>query len=120
VLLDPDTLELRELSARRAALVERARAGAFSAEDIAQATFTITNLGMFGIEAAWPILNPPGVAILAVGRARQVAVVTDEQIRIGAELRLVLAADHRALDGAQAARFLTALATALAAEEGGA
>jgi pyruvate dehydrogenase E2 component (dihydrolipoamide acetyltransferase) len=117
VLIDVDKLDLHELSAKRSAVVERARTGALAAEDVGEATFTITNLGVFGIEAAWPILNPPGVAILAVGRAKRVAVVVDDEVAVRAQMRLILTADHRALDGAQAAHFLQTLTAELERED---
>ena len=106
VLADADLLGIRELSAERAKIVERARNGVLSVSDLGDATFTITNLGVFDVDAAWPIVNTPGVAILAVGRIRQEPVALGEEIVIRPRVRLVLAADHRAVDGAQGARFL--------------
>jgi len=110
VLTGVDELELTDLTAGRAALVERARGGALVAGDLGDATFTVSNLGVFDVDAAWPVINPPGVAILAVGRARRQAVVVDDDaIVVRPVARLVLTADHRAVDGGQAARFLGAL-----------
>jgi pyruvate dehydrogenase E2 component (dihydrolipoamide acetyltransferase) len=113
VLPDADALDLRELSAHRAALVDRARHRSFSTSDLVDATFTVSNLGTFKVDAAWAILNPPGVAILAVGRIRPQPLVIDGEVTVRPALRLVLTADHRAVDGAEAARFLGELGTRL-------
>lgn len=91
------TLDLPALSGRRAELVEAARSGRLVPEQLAGATFTVSNLGMFGIEVFQPVVNPPQVALLSVGRTREDA---DGTTTLG------LAADHRAVDGVQAARFL--------------
>jgi pyruvate dehydrogenase E2 component (dihydrolipoyllysine-residue acetyltransferase) len=118
VLADADRLELSELSAKRAQAVDRARQGALSVGDLGDATFTVTNLGVFDVDAAWPIVNPPGVATLAVGRIRRQPVVVGDDVVVRPLLRLVLAADHRAIDGAEAARFLETLKGELASGEG--
>jgi pyruvate dehydrogenase E2 component (dihydrolipoamide acetyltransferase) len=91
------TLDLPALSGRRAELVEAARSGRLVPEQLSGATFTVSNLGMFGIEVFQPVVNPPQVALLSVGRTREDA---DGTTTLG------LAADHRAVDGVQAARFL--------------
>jgi pyruvate dehydrogenase E2 component (dihydrolipoamide acetyltransferase) len=91
------TLDLPTLSGRRAELVEAARSGRLVPEQLSGATFTVSNLGMFGIEVFQPVVNPPQVALLSVGRTREDA---DGTTTLG------LAADHRAVDGVQAARFL--------------
>lgn len=106
VIADADVLGVHELSTARMKIVERARTGALLANDLSDATFTVTNLGVFDVDAAWPIVNAPGVAILAVGRIRNEPVVLGEEIAVRPRVRLVLAADHRAVDGAQGARFL--------------
>jgi len=87
-------------------LSERARQGRLRADELEGATFTITNLGMFGIEAFDPILNPPQSAILAVGAAVPTPVAWEGEVVIRPRMQLTLAADHRVLDGAVAARFL--------------
>lgn len=87
-------------------LAEKARQGRLRPQDVEGGTFTITNLGMFGIESFDPILNPPEVAILGVGAAIPTPVAQGEQVTIRPVMRLTLAADHRALDGVAAARFL--------------
>lgn len=83
-------------------LVTAARMGRLRADEVTGGTFTMTNLGMFGVDAFQPVVNPPQVAILSVGRMRDDA---------GRVATLGLAADHRVVDGAQAARFLTTLKT---------
>ena len=106
VIADADALGIRELSAALANMVQRARSGALLTNDLGDATFTVTNLGVFDVDAAWPIVNQPGVAILAIGRIRSEPVAHGEEIVVRPRVRLVLAADHRAVDGAQGARFL--------------
>jgi pyruvate dehydrogenase E2 component (dihydrolipoyllysine-residue acetyltransferase) len=113
VLRDADANGLAALSARRRALTERVRAGHADVTELQGSTFTITNLGPAGIDAFTPIINPPEVAILGVGR------VTDQPVPDGPgaawrkTLTLSLTADHRAVDGAPAARFLATLAVYL-------
>ncbi len=115
VIADADVLGIHELSAARAQVVQRARSGTLTANDLGDATFTITNLGVFDVDAAWPIVNPPCVAILAIGRIRHEPVALGEEIVVRPRVRLVLAADHRAVDGAQGARFLGSTKAALEA-----
>jgi pyruvate dehydrogenase E2 component (dihydrolipoamide acetyltransferase) len=95
-----------EIAAARVDLVDRARAGKLSAEDMQGGTFTISNLGMFGVENFVAVLNPPQVAILAVGAIEERPVARDGQVVIRPMLSLTLTSDHRALDGATAAEFL--------------
>ncbi len=100
-------LSLPQIAARREELIGRAREGKQTGEDLSEGTFTITNLGMFGIEAFHPILNPGQAAILAVGAI--VPIPTFEQsgaIMARKVMRLVLACDHRIVDGVEAAKFL--------------
>jgi pyruvate dehydrogenase E2 component (dihydrolipoamide acetyltransferase) len=91
------------------AKLDRARSGKSTLEDLSQGTFTITNLGMFGIEGFVPIINPPECAILAMGSIQRQPVVIDEKDTIQARpiVQLCLVWDHRIVDGAPAARFLT-------------
>jgi pyruvate dehydrogenase E2 component (dihydrolipoamide acetyltransferase) len=113
VLRDAGAAGLAELSARRRALTERVRARRADPAELQGSTFTITNLGPAGIDAFTPIINPPEVAILGAGR------VTDQPVRDGdgvawrQEITLSLTVDHRAVDGAPAARFLATLARCL-------
>lgn len=90
------------LAEERAGLTAAVQEGQFTSDDIEGGTFTITNLGMFGVDSFDPIINPPQIAILGVGRIRE----ADD----GRELTLSLSFDHRAVDGADAARFLDSIA----------
>jgi pyruvate dehydrogenase E2 component (dihydrolipoamide acetyltransferase) len=95
-----------EIADARADIVERARAGKLQTADLVNGTFTISNLGMFGVERFIAVLNPPQVAILAVGAIDERAVVEDGQVVAQPRLELTLSCDHRAVDGAVAAQFL--------------
>jgi pyruvate dehydrogenase E2 component (dihydrolipoamide acetyltransferase) len=86
--------------------IERARGNQLTLDDISGGTFTITNLGQYGIDAFTPIINPPEAAILGVGQLREQPVVLDGQIVPRSCLTLSLTLDHRIVDGAAAARFL--------------
>ena len=105
-----DALRLPELAARRADLVGRAQAGKLRPADIQGGGFTISNLGMFGVDAFNAIVNPPQAAILAVGRIADRVVALNGQPVVQPTLVLTLSCDHRALDGARAAQFLGTLA----------
>ena len=87
-------------------LVERARIGRSTVEDLSDGTFTISNLGMFEIEGFLPIVNLPECAILGVGTIITKPVVVDDQIEVRPRVALTLSFDHRLVDGAPAARFL--------------
>jgi pyruvate dehydrogenase E2 component (dihydrolipoamide acetyltransferase) len=89
--------------------VDKARQGTLSTREASGGTFTISNLGMFGIDLFAPIINPPETAILGVGRIVKKAVVKNEQITVSPTMTLTLVFDHRVLDGATAARFLQTL-----------
>lgn len=104
-----DTLDVGGLAAARRDLVERAHAGALKMPDVTGGTFTVSNLGMLGIEEFDAILNVPQVAILAVGATREVPVHVDGETVWRPRARLTLTCDHRALDGATGARFLATL-----------
>ena len=106
-------LSLRELTTRSRELIEKARTRTLSADALRGGTFTITNLGPFGIDAFTPIINWPECAILGLGRIVRQPVVHGEQIVIREIITLSLTFDHRILDGAPAARFLQALTRAL-------
>jgi pyruvate dehydrogenase E2 component (dihydrolipoamide acetyltransferase) len=109
VVRDVPSLSLREVAAQTRELTARARAGKLKAAELCGGTFTVTNLGAFGIEAFTPIINYPQCAVLGIGRiARQPAVV-GEQIVARDQLTLSLTFDHRIADGAPAARFLQTL-----------
>ena len=83
--------------------------GSSTLADLAGGTFTISNLGMFGVEQFTAVINPPQVAILAVGAVKEQAVVVDGEIGVAPMLHLMLTCDHRAIDGADGARFLQTL-----------
>ncbi len=109
VIREADRLSLLEVAALSADVVERARAGKIAAEDLQGGTFTITNLGMYDIDAFTPIINLPQCAILGVGRIvpRQIVVDAEAQrLAIRQMMTLSLTFDHRVVDGAPAARFL--------------
>jgi pyruvate dehydrogenase E2 component (dihydrolipoamide acetyltransferase) len=97
---------IAEIAAVRAAVVERARAGKLQQADLDGGTFTISNLGMFGIERFIAVLNPPQAAILAVGSTEEKPIVADGQVVARPRMELTLTCDHRAVDGATAAQFL--------------
>jgi pyruvate dehydrogenase E2 component (dihydrolipoamide acetyltransferase) len=106
VIRDADRKRLSEIAAEAHALAQRARAGKLAPEEFSHGTFTISNLGMFGIDHFTAVINPPEAAILAIGAARQEAVVRDGQLVVGTTMKLTLSIDHRVLDGATAAGFL--------------
>jgi pyruvate dehydrogenase E2 component (dihydrolipoamide acetyltransferase) len=101
---------LAALARQREALVQRALAGALAPEDMAGGTFTLTNLGALGIDAFTPLLNPPQIAILGLGRIRPVAGPAGDGIGLRQAMFLSLTFDHRAADGAAAARLLADIA----------
>ncbi len=109
VLRDVQTKGLRQIARESAALIEKTRAGTIGYDELQGATFTITNLGMFEIDAFTPIIDLPQCAILGVGRINPKQVVVDAeagQVAIRHMVYLSLTFDHRLVDGAQAARFL--------------
>jgi pyruvate dehydrogenase E2 component (dihydrolipoamide acetyltransferase) len=101
-----DRKNLWEIAADARALAERARTGRMRAEDLTGGTFTISNLGMFGVEVFSAIINPPQASILAVGAATPQAVVRDGQVVAATVMQATCSADHRVTDGAEVARFL--------------
>jgi pyruvate dehydrogenase E2 component (dihydrolipoamide acetyltransferase) len=109
VIRGADMKSLRSISAETRALSEKARTRGLSVDDMSGATFTISNLGMFGVDAFTAIINPPNSAILAVGAALQKPVVRDGELAVGWEMNGTLSNDHRVVDGATAARYLGTL-----------
>tara|TARA_B100000809_G_scaffold115094_1_gene113354 strand:+ start:68 stop:1378 length:1311 start_codon:yes stop_codon:yes gene_type:complete len=106
-LRNADRQAVPDLARSLAELATKCRTGNFTVEDLRGGTFTISNLGAIGGSYSTPIINPPEVAILLVGRARQMPVVSgDSQIQIRLMMPLSLSYDHRLVDGAIAARFL--------------
>ncbi len=106
VIRSADRLTLAEIAAARADLVERSRSGKLQQTDLEDGTFTVSNLGMYGIEHFIAVLNPPQVAILAVGAIEEKPVVVEGDFDVKPMMSLTLTADHRALDGSVAAEFL--------------
>ena len=104
---------IAEIANARGAVVERARAGKLQTADLEGGTFTISNLGMYGIERFVAVLNPPQAAILAVGSIEDKVVVSDGQPVVRPRLELTLTCDHRAIDGATGAEFLRDVKTFL-------
>jgi pyruvate dehydrogenase E2 component (dihydrolipoamide acetyltransferase) len=97
---------IAEIASARAELVDRARGGKLQQGDLDGGTFTISNLGMFGIERFIAVLNPPQAAILAVGSTEEKPVVVDGEVVVRPRMELTLTCDHRAIDGATGAQFL--------------
>jgi pyruvate dehydrogenase E2 component (dihydrolipoamide acetyltransferase) len=105
-----DRLTLKELATRRGELVSRAREKKLRPDDVSGGTFTISNLGMFGVDAFHAIVNTPQAAILAVGRILDKVVAVNGAAVVRPTLTLTLSFDHRVVDGAEGARFLDTLA----------
>jgi pyruvate dehydrogenase E2 component (dihydrolipoamide acetyltransferase) len=104
-----DELSLSQIGARRQSLVSRAQAGKLSLGDLSHGTFTISNLGMYGVDAFNAVINPPQAAILAVGRIAERVVPVDGQPAVQPMMILSLSFDHRVIDGARGAQFLETL-----------
>jgi pyruvate dehydrogenase E2 component (dihydrolipoamide acetyltransferase) len=109
VLRDADQKSLGQLAREAKTLADKAHAGKLTPAEYSGGTFTISNLGMFGIDHFTAIINPPEAAILAVGAAQPEVVARDGQPVVRQTMKLTLSIDHRALDGATAARFLQQL-----------
>jgi pyruvate dehydrogenase E2 component (dihydrolipoamide acetyltransferase) len=101
-----DQKGLRQISLETRSLAEKARTKGLSAEDMGGSTFTVSNLGMFGVEHFTAIINPPNSAILACGAAVEQPVVRNHQLAVGHEMSATLSLDHRVIDGAMAAEYL--------------
>ena len=106
VIRDADRRTIQEIAAARADVVGRARDGKLQRADLEDGTFTISNLGMFGIEQFIAVLNPPQAAILAVGSTEEKPVVRDGQVEVRPLMTMTITCDHRAIDGADGAVFL--------------
>jgi pyruvate dehydrogenase E2 component (dihydrolipoamide acetyltransferase) len=113
VLHECERKSLVQLAAERAELVARTREGKLSQEDLEGGTFTISNLGMYGVENFIAVLNPPQAAILAVGAVEERPVAQAGDLVVRPLMSLTLTCDHRAVDGATAAEFLRELKTLL-------
>jgi pyruvate dehydrogenase E2 component (dihydrolipoamide acetyltransferase) len=112
-ILSADSLSISETAAALADVSTRARGQRLRPPELTDGTFTLSNLGMFDITAFTAIINPPQVAILATGRTVQRARAVDGELRLVSVLTATLSADHRALDGADAAQFLESLKVSL-------
>jgi pyruvate dehydrogenase E2 component (dihydrolipoamide acetyltransferase) len=106
VIRNADKKSLTEIASVLPALVEKARQGELTKDDMSGGTFTITNLGMFGVDVFIPIINPPETAILGVGRVVEKPLAVNGQVTVRPMMQLSLAYDHRVVDGAPAAQFL--------------
>jgi pyruvate dehydrogenase E2 component (dihydrolipoamide acetyltransferase) len=113
VILNAHIATLGEIAVRRRDLTERARTGRLRPQDLAGGTFTISNLGMLGVDSFSAIITPPQVAILAVGQIADRVMPVDGRPGIRPMMTLTLASDHRVVDGARAASFLRDLAEAI-------
>jgi pyruvate dehydrogenase E2 component (dihydrolipoamide acetyltransferase) len=106
VIRDADRKSVQQIAADRADLVSRARGGKLQLADLEGGTFTISNLGMYGIEQFVAVLNPPQVAILAVGSIEDRVAAVDGEIDVVPTITMTLTCDHRAIDGSEGAEFL--------------
>ena len=110
VVRDADQKPVRLIAQEVKEMAERARSGKVLNDDITGSTFSISNLGMYGIDNFAAIINPPEAAILAVSAAQNVPVVEDGELKVGSRMKMTLSADHRVTDGAEAAEFMQVLA----------
>jgi pyruvate dehydrogenase E2 component (dihydrolipoamide acetyltransferase) len=113
VLRGVERMAIPEINERIRSLADRARQGSLKQDDIEGGSFAVTNLGMFGTEEFSAILNPPQSGILAVGAAREQAVVVNGELAVATVMTVTLSADHRAVDGALAAQWMAAFKRAI-------
>jgi len=106
VIQNTDSKTLEEIASKLKELADKARQGKLTKDELTGGTFTITNLGMYGVDTFTPIINPPETAILGVGRLTEKPVVENKKIVIKPIMNLSLSFDHRVVDGAPAAQFL--------------
>jgi pyruvate dehydrogenase E2 component (dihydrolipoamide acetyltransferase) len=106
VIRNANTKSLINLSANLRSLIEKAKQGTLATREASGGTFTISNLGMFGIDFFAPIINPPECAILGVGRIVKKPIVINDEVKVRSMMTLTLVFDHRIMDGAVAANFL--------------
>jgi len=109
VLFDADRMQLWEISAMARELAGRARERKLTPEEYTGSTFSVSNLGMFGIDQFTAIINPPEAGILAVGGVEEKAVVIDGAVTVRKRMRVTMSCDHRVIDGATGAKFLQTL-----------
>ena len=110
-----DTKSPAEIATATAELADKAQTGKLAKKDISGGSFTVSNLGMFGITQFTAIVNPPMGAILALGKATQQVVVEDGEQRVATTLNATLSCDHRVIDGAVGAQYLAVLGEVIAA-----
>jgi pyruvate dehydrogenase E2 component (dihydrolipoamide acetyltransferase) len=113
VIAHADKLSLTEIAGQRQALVERAQRGRLRPQDLQGGTFTISNLGMYGVDAFTAIINAPQVGILSVGALVERVIPVEGHPAVAPTLVLGLSCDHRAVDGARGAQFLATIAELL-------
>jgi pyruvate dehydrogenase E2 component (dihydrolipoamide acetyltransferase) len=118
VIRDADSKTLMQIAREARALAAQARDGGITPAELSGATFTVSNLGMYGINRFSAVINPPQAAILAVGAVQERPVVRDGQLAVGKTMSATLASDHRILYGADAAAFLAELRERLQAPIG--
>ncbi|HZD84351.1 MAG TPA: pyruvate dehydrogenase complex dihydrolipoamide acetyltransferase [Gemmatimonadaceae bacterium] len=106
VLFDADRMTLWEISEKARELAKKARERKLMPEEYTGATFTVSNLGMFGIDQFTAIINPPEVGILAIGGVEEKPVVIDGSLEVRQRMRVTMSCDHRVVDGATGAKFL--------------
>jgi pyruvate dehydrogenase E2 component (dihydrolipoamide acetyltransferase) len=114
VVRNADRKKLAEIADETNMLIQRARQGKLEFDDVSGGTFTVTNLGMYGVDSFTPIINPPQVAILAAGRILDKPIAIQGQVSIRPMVNLTLTFDHRIADGTQGAEFLQTLCAILA------
>ncbi|RMI29413.1 dihydrolipoamide acetyltransferase family protein, partial [Actinomadura harenae] len=113
VIKDADRKSVSQIGAETRELAAKARDGKLSPAEMTGGTFSVSNLGMFGVDSFSAVINPPEAAILAVGAVRAEPVVRDGQVVPGQRMTITLSVDHRAADGATGAKFLDRLAQLL-------
>ncbi len=106
VIRDANHKGILEIAREARRLIDAAQNNKLKAEDIQGGTFSISNMGMFGVEEFTAVINPPESAILAVGAIIPTPVVVDGQVVVRSRMKVTISIDHRAIDGATAARFL--------------
>ena len=109
VIFDADSKGLREIATESRELAKRARERKLKPEEYTGSTFSVSNLGMFGIDQFTAIINPPEAGILAIGAVEQKPVVVGDELEIHSRMRVTMSCDHRVIDGAIGARFLQTL-----------
>lgn len=117
VLTDLESKSFEEIANERRELTESVQTGNYSMSDLRGGTFTVTNLGVLGVDSFTPIINPPEVAILGVNRIQERARPGDDGVEFRKQISFDLSFDHRVVDGADAARFLETLCVGLEGAE---